>query len=358
MSCSVKYATESKDSTSSIHTASTLRTEVVCDRLNNKISEVIQSIVADSQKRHDFMKNLELLSRGIFYPHDYLAALKAKKQVRRLDYFLKCDGFYNGYLNPKYFTSVADLSSPSGKKPLSFVLKQGADSVEALQSVRKELSLIGCGEVCQLAQYEAILDIIGVEKFKTLFSADSSTPLMLGSKLNNNPIGRLRTYIMKDNPKPEIMKKGDLLYFKNVDSYSTKHLQGSASGYNVICIDDSDEGHKFTTLGLSPQGLTSSQMNEVLIQDYNSSPFTYLECLSERTKRAFLQTVGPLSMALSEENSQSQISAESFEKQHGGKVTLVCELDAEKITLLANNTIEKARILLDGFKAKIADRQS
>ncbi|MBA3815285.1 MAG: hypothetical protein H0X29_01965 [Parachlamydiaceae bacterium] len=334
-----------------------LHKEVVYDLLNEKISEVIQSIVADNRQRLDFTGNISLLARGIFYPQDYYKALKITNQIARLEYFLKRDSFYNGYLNPKYFDLVKDEDSPSGKLVANFILKKGIDPVEALQSIRKDLSLIGCGEVCQLAQYEAVLEIIGPEKFKCLFSADSSTPLILGSSLNNNPIARLRTYILEEEPKPEQIRKGDQVYFKNIEGYCDKHLNGMCSGYNVICIDDSSETPKFTTLGLPPQGLTKVEMNETMVRDYNS-PFTGFEYLSERTKLAYFKSIGSHAVALSEENAQSQISIEDFETLQGGKTTLLCELDVEKITQLAISTLKNARYLLDSFKAKRGKRLS
>ena len=152
-----------------------LDVEAVQARLNHKISEAVQSIVADSARRMDFGNDHKLLERGIFYPQEYFKALQATGNVARLRYLLQRDAFYNGYLNPKFFTLAEKADGPSGKMALNFVLRQGADSVAALESIRTGLSLIGCGEVCQLAQYEAVLDLIGPEKFRALFSADTTT---------------------------------------------------------------------------------------------------------------------------------------------------------------------------------------
>ena len=107
MQCSLEGSTESKGFVSVIHSKSTLEIDVVRDRLNNRISEVMQSLVADSQKRQGFRDNIGLLSRGIFYQQDYLPALKEKKQGDRLEYFRKRDALYNGYLNPKLFMKIS-----------------------------------------------------------------------------------------------------------------------------------------------------------------------------------------------------------------------------------------------------------
>ena len=97
---------------------------------------------------------------------------------------------------PKHFQLVSDRDSPSGKKVAGFVLKEGVLPNDALHAIEDGLSLFGCAEVCQIAQYAAIEDVLGTSKFNALFAADSSTPLMIGSTLPNNPISRLRLYLM------------------------------------------------------------------------------------------------------------------------------------------------------------------
>lgn len=203
------------------------RSVVTIDSVRNILNETIcisiRTIVADSQHRmHEYMNNYERLRSGTFYPYEYFIALRAKKQTNRMEYLLQRDAFYNGYLNPRYFKRVKDSTSPSGRKPMCFVLRKGADPVEALQSVRTHLSLLGCGEVCQVVHYEAILAVIGPEKFRELISSDSTTPLMLGSQLDNNPIGRLRSYILRENPPLRVIRKGDLVYVKNVPFYTSR----------------------------------------------------------------------------------------------------------------------------------------
>ncbi len=354
MSLLTLVASESKGY-QSVNTPNILTREEVCIRLSDSISNVIRSIAADSQERLNYNANHSLLQRGIFYPQDYYKALKENNQNERLEHLYQRDSFYHGFLNTKHFKLAEDKSSPSGKMVLNFILKDGVDSVEALLSIRKNLSLIGCGEVCQVAQYEAVLEIIGPEKFKILFSADSTTPLMIGSKLNNNPIARLRTYFVKENPQLETIRKGDQLYFQNIGIYVDKHLNGQCRGYNVICVDDSSEDPKFTTLGLPPGGLTKAEMEETLRSDYNR-PFAGFDYLTEKTQKAFFKIVGAQAVASTKQNAQFQISVEEFEEMGGGKTTLLCELDAAKITLLANSSIEKARILFDNYKVKRGTR--
>ena len=46
----------------------------------------------------------------------------------------------------------------------------------ALKAIRAGISLIGCGEVCQIAQYATLEEVLGTSKFDALFAADSPTP--------------------------------------------------------------------------------------------------------------------------------------------------------------------------------------
>lgn len=334
----------------SVTTPNPLTKKEVSIRLNDSISDVIRSIAADYQKRLNYNANPSLLQRGIFYAQDYYKALKETNQSERLQHLYQRDSFYNGFLNAKHFKLAEDKGSPSGKMVLNFILKEGVDPVEALLCIRKNLSLLGCGEVCQVAQYEAVLDIIGPEKFRAIFFADSTTPLMIGSKLNNNPIARLRTYFLQENPQMETIRKGDQVYFYNIGSYADKHLNGPCSGYNVICVDDTSEDPKFTTLGLPPAGLTKAEIEETLISDYNR-PFDGFDYLTEKTKKAFFEKMELQGIASTQLNAQAQISPQEFEEMGGGKTKLLCELDAGKITQLANCSLEKVRILFDSYRA-------
>lgn len=329
-----------------------LKAEEVRARLIHTICKVMQEICADNEERMlSYTKKTDALSGGIFYPRDYFVALKARKQKERLAYFLQHDSFYNGYLSPKYFRIEENPQTASGKRPCAFILKEKADAVEALQSIRKGLSLIGCGEVCQVAHYEAILDIIGPEKFRVLFAGDSSTSLKLGLA-SNNPIGRLRTYFMKESPKPLQLKKGDQVYIAGFPRYFEKHVIGACSGYNTICYHGS--GKTFMALGLSSKGETLTQVNESLIRGYNI-PISYFEYLSQKTKQTLVRQLGAQKLSISEKNKEAQISMTEYQAAGGGKVTLICQLDYEKVTKLANATLDEARVLLNGFKAERLD---
>jgi hypothetical protein len=314
-------------------------------RLNNKAIEVIQAIVGDNESRKNlFKKNIQLLASGIHYDCDYYNALLETNQNERLAFFKERNSFFHGYASPKHFKMIND-NTPSGKKVYSFVLMDGVLPSEALRVMKEGLSFIGCGEVCQVAQYSAILDVLGTEKFNALFASDSSTPLIIG-RPQNNPISRLRYYFMEENPSE--VKKGDLVYITNAGSYPYKHYRGIARGFNAICVDNTKGSEKFTSLGLSPEGMTRDQIVDVLIAEYNK-PAQPLAGLTERTKELLLKLIGRNSILMAEKLANMQITLERFKQENGGTYTLVCELDAKRIAALANGTMEQARKLLASY---------
>lgn len=326
-------------------------------RLRDRSVEIIKEIVTDSTNREGYREDHKLLQKGIFYPNEYFDALTENNETPRLDYFGKRDSFFHGFVSPKFFKMVPDDKSPSGKKIACFMLEDGVLPSEGLKAMREGITLLGCAEVCQIAQYAAIEDVLGTSKFNALFASTSSTPLMIGSALPNNPISRLRVYLMQENPSTSEIKKGDLVFTKNAASYYSKHLLGIAGGYNTICVDDTAGSQRFTTLGLDPNGLTHDQLQDTLIADYNSSS-RRLESFSDKTRQAYLTSIGEKGISLAEELKTTQLSSQEFTEQGGGKATIVCELDAKRITDLANSTLENARRLLDSYNVRKGNRVS
>lgn len=330
-------------------------TEVeVSQRLQDVSAEQIKQIVSDNTTRKNHKENIQLLAKGIFYPHEYYKALNEHESNERLTWFTNRDSFFHGYASPKHFEIVSDPSSPSGKKVACFVLKSGVLPSEALNAIKEGLTLLGCGETCQIAQYIAIKDVWGTSKFDALFASNTKTPLIIG-RADNNPISKLRNYLMQLNPALSEIKKGDLVYIQNANSYSSKHLKGQSSGDNTLCIDDTIESQKFTTLGLSPNGNSHEEIQDYLISKYNV-PCKDLEGLSEKTKKAYLEFIGGEAVAKSEKLKNTQITLEEFKEQNGGTVTIVCELDAKRITAIANSSLKQARKLFDSYDVRKGSR--
>ncbi len=247
----------------------------------------------------------------------------------------------------------------SAKKVTTFFLKKGALPSDAIHQMKKGLTLFGCGEAVQLAQYLAIEDVVDTftpGKFNALLAADSKTPLIIGSRSDDNPISRLRNY-MKEFVGPEDIriKKGDHIYYTNAKSYPDKHLTGSSRGYNLLCIDDTVGSQKFTTLGIPDGGYIHGQMQTHCIARFNLS-YESMQCYSEQTRKELCVQLGE-ELQLQNSLSEKQITVEEFEAQDGGKMCILDELDTKRITALANATIPEARKLLDGYDVRLGKRQ-
>jgi hypothetical protein len=350
-----------------------LTEQEVQQRLRDKSSEVICAIAADNFHRaNNYQNDMTLLEKGIFYPCEYFEALQYHKQKPRIDFFKNKDCFFHGYTSPSYFWMADDPNSPSGKRVACYALntwvkEKGKDTTtpalpsDALKAMREGLSILGCVEACQIAQYAALEDVLGTEKFNYLFRAkdsitgqSSKTFLMIAQGTSNNPLYRLRVDFTKANLPISKMKKGDMVYIHNADSYQGKHLTGGAAGYNAICIDDTEGSQKFTALAFPGEGHTLAETEELLLSEYNH-PYVSFESFTEKVIAGLTRKCGKEMVANSQAN--RQITTEEFKKQNGGKVTIICELDAAKITALANSTLAEAKRLLDGYTVQYGDRK-
>jgi hypothetical protein len=310
----------------------------VDERLTNKVIEVMQNITRMNQSN----TNLDV---GVYYPLPYVQALRASQEPKfqaRLNTFIEHGMAYHGYASPTYFKMVPQLDSPSGKQVMTFVLKPNVSASEALKNLQAGLSVLGCGETCQVAQYTAILDVLGPEKFDALFAADSPTPLIISGIHSKNPISKLRNYICQEKATLHDVKRGDLIYFFNASSYQDKHLIGSSQGHNSICLqEEGGDASRFGGLGWPADGLNYPQIQELMRSKYNADPVNVQKYLSAK----ILKNLPKQRLDLA----GKQISPANFKKEGGGKIQVVCQLDALRITALANSTIAEARRLLDSY---------
>ncbi len=311
-------------------------------RLNHTMCEKINAINAlHQQSMNGYKSDIQLLNRGVFYPPEYYFALKQMNQTARIEALLKKEAFFNGYLSPKHFTRVEDDS---------FSVKIGVLPSDALQNIFEGLCLMGCDQVVQAAEYAAIQEVLGAEKFNALFSADGPTPLIISLKEGGeaiSPLRKLKVLIYKKHPQPAEIKKGDSVYFENHADYDAKHLGGTATGYHSICIDDN--GKKFAAFGLPPGGLSTKEIKEDLLKEFNSEPES-IEYLPERVRYYFgaVTQMDPRQFAYLKNKAYTM---KEFEAESGGKATLLHRLDVDRITLLANSSLEKSLKLFSRWTA-------
>ena len=214
------------------------------------------------------------LSKGVFYPPDYYNLLSQSSDPSapaRLKWFKDRDYFYHSYLSHKHFEMLPaeknrDAGSCSKYVEQSFLLMEGVAPSAAITAAKQGISVVGCGEVCQIAQYAALLSVLG-PKTDSLFAAASKTRLIIDTYFCVNPLNLLRYRIAKENPDPSEISLGDQIYIYNASSYPSKNPRGLCTGYNAICTNVTTESKKFTALGLPAAGLTHAEIEADLFED-------------------------------------------------------------------------------------------
>ena len=305
-------------------------------------------MAADSKQRVEgYLNNIRLLEKGIFYPQEYYTALVESNQLARLKFLKERGSFLHGFTSSKKFEIQNDPNSPTGKQCGFSICKDVVPS-EALREISGgALSLLGCGEFCQIPQYQSLESIWGTEKFNHVFAADSDTPLMIGSNLEKNPILKLRNFLVWDYSSTLEFKLSDVVYITNTPSYLNKHLIGDAAGYNAICIDATSNNEKFVTLGTDKFGLSRQGILENLLHKYNMP--TTIDCLTEPVKAILYRSLGETKCLNASSLRSAQLSWKDFQKEGGGKTMLLCEMNAERVMQIANCTLEKSRKLMKSF---------
>ena len=85
--------------------------EDVRTRLNDIACEKMQAICADNWHRLENCKtDPQLLSKGIFYPHEYYEALKETNQTAQIETLKKTDSFYHGLVSSEHFRIDTSLA--------------------------------------------------------------------------------------------------------------------------------------------------------------------------------------------------------------------------------------------------------
>lgn len=320
-----------------------LQVDDVRTRLSNLVCEKMQAICADNKSRLEGCKrDVKLLERGVFYPQEYFHALRETNQHERIDELRNSDAFFHGYVSPEYFELDSCKESPTGKLLGHLSLKKGALPSDALKSLSEGLSLLECKSICDAVRYIAILEILGPDKFNVLFASDSPTPLKIGSISRDNPI-HLLTELLDERTNPE---KGDLVYFENNEFYIKKHTKGMAKGFNSFCVGGGWSSPKFIAFGLPEAGLNRDEIIDVLVQEFNL-PLDNLEYLTEKTREAFYKA----RHTKPEERTDFQIDRDAITRYPYLFGRAISMLSAERITALANATLEEARKLLDQYQS-------
>ncbi|CAF23955.1 hypothetical protein [Candidatus Protochlamydia amoebophila] len=251
------------------------------EKIHSCVISTVQKIAEDYEKRlQGYENNVECLNGGIWMPNAYFKALDEKKKITRLKYMVSKNYFDHFYSKDFEAIPSADAIHKTGFVKYQIRIKKGVSPSEALKSAQRGPTLVDCATVCQIGQYQALLEVLGEEKFNYLFGHETGSPLVLCSYAIDNPLMPfLRQYTIKNSEKWPInevnLEKGWRVVFNNVSKYNIKHgMRGDAVSFNVICFDTTVDKEKFIGFGLGGKEVTEEQIEQALINEYNAQPIT------------------------------------------------------------------------------------
>jgi len=231
---------------------------------NSTVHEFVhfQAKAIQALKTNNAEKNLD---KGIWFPTEYLDALQAAGQQKRVDWVKDNNLCQKGYIRSKCLERIKD-------KEFVFVAKTGVAASKALKEITEGLALLECGTALQLSLWIALKDYIGFDNFDTFLSLPGN-PLYLQ---HGAYILSVLYQEVKIQGEEEILP-GDLCYFKNISKYPQKHPIGSAIGYNTVCVLASDRSEKkdeakFMGFDLRVDGSSSSEIESDFFEEYNKKP--------------------------------------------------------------------------------------
>ena len=253
------------------------------DQLGQCTADAMKEMIENSEKAYtSYSTDMKSLDKGLWYPHEYIVALKTHNQMKRLE-FMKDKGYLlSGYLSAKYFVPLYDGSL---QRDWSFVIKDNVLPSEALKSAMIGMSISGCGTVCQIARYKALLDVLGEAKFNRLFSKPHGTPMELSynNKEENQPMKYFVDFdseakrLHKTDVNKRTVKVGQVVSINGVPAYALKHPMGLESNFNAVCIDATPGNQRYVALGLRSAGETEAEIAKRMVDAYNADPADDLE---------------------------------------------------------------------------------
>ncbi len=317
------------------------------ERFVNKVVEVVKRIVADNEMRtQNHPENFRLLKKGCFYPNDYFKILSQDPLRKDWSDFLVDQGsFFHGHASFSHFKLKQQAASSTGFQGNCFILKKGITASEGLQAIREGLSLIGCGETCQIAYYEALKCELGEAKFNAIFAADSETPLTISWDSYGNPLLPL----LFATESPQRFDKGQIVYFNNTDYYPCKHVNGEASGFYTICCDPTPGQETFTTLGLSSKGSKPVEINQKMADEFNAKPIG-TEFMTQEVAARQLKTFPLGKIAQIQQLKDYQIDCAEFSATRGGQMLFGFEPNLDRIAQLAAEPLGSVAKLFHSWK--------
>ncbi len=169
--------------------------------------------------------------------------------------------FY-GYLSHPALELSEGGKTPFGKVPFTFTLKPGNRPSLVLDDLDKRLNLVNPELAVSIATHKALRDLFGSQKFDCLFA---HFPMKLGSSLDYPEF----LFRKKQLAHKGEFERGDIVTFENVFTYPFKHPLKDKIYHVVYGGKDTYFG-----FGLPPEGLSQTEIEDTMLDDYNQSQNT------------------------------------------------------------------------------------
>jgi hypothetical protein len=244
------------------------------DAMGKIVAETVQAIARDNFNRmQHYSANPKLLEGGIWYQSNYYDALvklaeKKPNAQKRLDWCRNNNYFYHFYAPKELFVGIPSQTSPTGINVNSLEINPSTTPAQAIESLldKKLLALIDCLMTAQLGQCKALHYALGTERFNKLLNHNSGSPLRIGGLSDT-----LDLFYVPTSGAPAV---GQCTGAVNLPEYNIKHLlMGECSKINLVVSDASDPNNiKYVGLGVSPDGATKDEVEQMLVDEQNSPP--------------------------------------------------------------------------------------
>ena len=287
-------------------------TELTQKALNQMVCDRFMDLCGDMHVRKHALADgdTSVLERGFWYQNDYYFALKEHRFSKRKDWMVKQGSFFHG--RPPNAMKLLRDDSATGIDMLHYVLKRGRTATDALDGIKSELCFIDYTIAYEIAYYDAIRAVWGDDKFNRYFSCDGGHPFILSPKLE-------RTHLM-----PFIKQEGfaagagsyghrhvmvgQRVCFMNFPDYQHKHINGEATNYNTICVDDTHGHQRYTGFGLPPEGVDEAAILEILAREYNRDVAYNFDIVTPKVATEIKRRVGFARLLLSERLAHRKIT--------------------------------------------------
>lgn len=132
-------------------------------------------------------------------------------------------------------------------------------------------TIADCGSTVEGIFFKAILEILGQEKFDSIFSNPSSKLQIKRFGIGDNGLLELFTDMLNFEASPSKLEIGSRGYINGIPEYNLKHPYGVGSGLHVICMEKKLNGQNlYWGLGLRKYH-TEEEIIKLLVDDYNDN---------------------------------------------------------------------------------------